>query len=602
MIRIENRHDLPFPREAIWAVLRRTDWLNRSLGVPPVVYDIQPRAEGGSVVHASARVLGRELRWREFPFEWLEPEYYRVRRIFESGPLNEGRMGMILQERPGGTQVLVYSEFDPRHAPGKWLTQRLLAPRIRSNMARVIAHVEEHLHGRARVSLPRLPVQPVNETELQAGLKKLRDLGQPAELVNRLEAFLREEPDVELTHIRPLAVARKWECDPWKVLSLFLHAPHCGLLNLRWEVLCPGCRSSRKSPAGTLDQLKSTSHCEICHIDYGAEFDKSVELKFAVSPAIRPIQEQTFCLAGPGGTPHIVSQLWLEPGEKRQCKLPSGPASLRMRSPQVRTALTLPFEEGSHTAESLSVSCAPDGFVVTRAPAEQTGGSAQIINPNSFPILVSVEQIDWSTDILTAARVTNWQEFRDLFAREVISPSEEVTVGSQVVLFTDLRGSTALYHSVGDARAYAVVRNHFAVLTTAVRDHHGGVVKTIGDAVMATFSRVDEALGAVREMHRKLVGTEQPDGKPLVLKSSLHLGPCLAVNANDRLDYFGTTINRASRMLECCRGGDLSVSDELYQRPEMSALLAEIGTPAESVEVRFRGFDSPHRVWRLAMS
>lgn len=86
----------------------------------------------------------------------------------------------------------------------------------------------------------------------------------------------------------------------------------------------------------------------------------------------------------------------------------------------------------------------------------------------------------------------------------MISPSEEVTVGAQVVLFTDLRGSTAMYHDLGDAPAYARVRDHFAVLAEAVRAHHGAVVKTIGDAVMATFSRVDEALAAVRAMHRAL--------------------------------------------------------------------------------------------------
>ena len=86
-------------------------------------------------------------------------------------------------------------------------------------------------------------------------------------------------------------------------------------------------------------------------------------------------------------------------------------------------------------------------------------------NPNPFPVVLSLDQVGWSEDILTAARVTNWQEFRDLFAHEVISPDEDITVGSQVVLFTDLRGSTAMYRSIGDAPAYALVRDHFAILT-----------------------------------------------------------------------------------------------------------------------------------------
>ena len=181
----------------------------------------------------------------------------------------------------------------------------------------------------------------------------------------------------------------------------------------------------------------------------------------------------------------------------------------------------------------------------------------------------------------------------------MISPNEEVTVGAQVVLFTDLRGSTAMYHGLGDAPAYARVRDHFVVLVNAVSTHRGTVVKTIGDAVMATFSRVDEALDAVREMHRMINSARGRASEPLVLKTSLHVGPCLAVNANERLDFFGTTINLAARMIGCCEGGDLAVSDELFRRPEMLKFLEFCAAPPEPSEVHFRGFEKPHLVWRL---
>jgi class 3 adenylate cyclase len=158
-----------------------------------------------------------------------------------------------------------------------------------------------------------------------------------------------------------------------------------------------------------------------------------------------------------------------------------------------------------------------------------------------------------------------------------------------------------LYHALGDAPAYALVRNHFTVLMEAVGRNHGTVVKTIGDAVMAVFSRVEEALEAVRQMHHDLPAATSGTAAPLVLKSSLHVGACLAVNANDKLDFFGTTINLAARMVECCKGRDLTVSDELFQRPEMAAFLERCDSPPQPSEVRFRGFDAPHRVWRIEM-
>jgi class 3 adenylate cyclase len=599
VIRLETRYEIPFPRETVWPVLSKTDWINRSMGLPPVVYQFEARAEGGSSVRGRSRLPIGEMRWQELPFEWLEPEFYRAHRIFDSGPFREARLGMDLRSVPGGTEIQCFSEMEPRHALGAFLIRRVIGPKADRDMRRIVAHATEYLRGQASVPMPRLPTHPANEGALATGLEKLRADGQPAILITRLEQFLRESPDVELTHIRPLAVARRWACDGWEVVTLFLHATRRGLLDLSWEILCPNCRSTR-TPVNTLRELHRTAHCDVCQIEFDAQLDKSVELKFAVNPAVRPREEQTFCIAGPGGTPHVVSQFWLAPGEKREGKWPAPPRALRLRSPQVGGSVSLAAHEGPAPGHALAIRCDATGFTV-RPEAGGAEATARITNPNPFPVQLSIEQIGWGDDILTAAQATNWQEFRDLFSSEVISPSEEINVGAQVVLFTDLRGSTAMYHGLGDAPAYALVRDHFAVLSEAVRARHGTVVKTIGDAVMATFSRVDEALDAVREMHRAIAAVGGTGTAPLILKSSLHVGPCLAVNANERLDFFGTTINLASRMVECCKGGDLAVSDELFRRPEMTEFLRSCPTLPEPSEVHFRGFEKPHLVWRLRM-
>ncbi len=600
MIRLETHYQIPFPRSAVWPVLSKTDWINRSMGLPAVEYQFAPLPEGGSVVRGRSRLPIGEMRWREFPFEWLEPEFYRVRRVFDSGPFTEVRLGMELRDAPGGTEIVCFSEMTPRNAFAAWLIKNVIGPKADRDMRRIVAHTAEYLKGQAEMILPKLPAHAAREGPLQTGIEKLRGSEQPPELVAKLETFLRESPDVELAHIRPLVVARRWEADEWKVVTLFLHATRSGLLDLSWEILCPNCRSTR-NPVSTLRELHSTAHCDVCQIEFDAQFDKSVELKFAVNSAVRPREEQIFCIAGPGGAPHVVSQLWLEPGEERSWKWPAPPRSLRLRSAQVSGSVTLDATEGPGPGQGLAIACGSGGFNLQR----QAGGTeptARISNPNGFPVQLNLEQIGWGDDILTAARATNWQEFRDLFASEVISPNEEITVGSQVVLFTDLRGSTAMYHGLGDAPAYARVRDHFAILARAIAAHHGTVVKTIGDAVMATFSRVDEALAAVGEMHGLLNSANADGAEPLVLKTSLHVGPCLAVNANERLDFFGTTINLAARMIGCCEGSDLAVSDELFRRAEMKEFLDSRRIPPIPSEVHFRGFEKPHLVWRLEMA
>jgi class 3 adenylate cyclase len=193
--------------------------------------------------------------------------------------------------------------------------------------------------------------------------------------------------------------------------------------------------------------------------------------------------------------------------------------------------------------------------------------------------------------------------FRDLFAAEVVAPGEQITVGEQSLLFTDLRGSTAMYHGLGDARAYAQVRNHFGVLSDAIRKNHGGIVKTIGDAVMAVFSNPGDAFAAAEAMFAGIVeaNRKSPERQQLVLKAGLHVGPCLAVNANDRLDYFGTTVNLAARLADYSRGGELAISGEIYLRAEVRQHFDRRLSSAELNQFVPRGFARPVSIWLVPM-
>ena len=104
------------------------------------------------------------------------------------------------------------------------------------------------------------------------------------------------------------------------------------------------------------------------------------------------------------------------------------------------------------------------------------------------------------------------QTFRRLFRSERVDEREGLGIRHVTFLFTDLKGSTALYERLGDLNAYALVREHFALLELAAQQHSGAIVKTIGDAVMAVFSRPVLALRALERAPEELAG------RPLVLK------------------------------------------------------------------------------------
>src|SRR5256885_12056167 len=145
-----------------------------------------------------------------------------------------------------------------------------------------------------------------------------------------------------------------------------------------------------------------------------------------------------------------------------------------------------------------------------------------------------VESRAWVAEALTADRVTALQAFRDLFSDDVLRPGDEVSIGKVTLLFSDLRGSTALYQKIGDANAYHLVRDHFAFMAKAIRDHQGAIVKTIGDAVMAAFARPEDGLAAAVEIQREVAAFNRdhpiedgPDGSSgaIAIKLGLHQGP-----------------------------------------------------------------------------
>src|SRR6202035_2460272 len=94
-----------------------------------------------------------------------------------------------------------------------------------------------------------------------------------------------------------------------------------------------------------------------------------------------------------------------------------------------------------------------------------------------------------------------------------------------------------------------LVREHFHVLYDVVRAEAGAVVKTIGDAVMATFTTPDRALAAALRMRQEMarINAERRN-EDLLLKIGIHEGPCLAVTLNNSQDYFGHTVNVAARV------------------------------------------------------
>jgi class 3 adenylate cyclase len=129
-------------------------------------------------------------------------------------------------------------------------------------------------------------------------------------------------------------------------------------------------------------------------------------------------------------------------------------------------------------------------------------------------------------------------------------------------------------------------------------DEGGAIVKAMGDAIMAVFGRPLAAVRAAQRAQKELAAPTN-GRRPFFLKAGIHAGPCIAVTQNGRLDYFGSTVNLAARLVDLSTGSDVVVSSAVADDPEVADLVRD-GLRAEPIEATLKGFeDERFEVWSL---
>lgn len=400
-------------------------------------------------------------------------------------------------------------------------------------------------------------------------------------------------------------LADTWHADRLEVLRLLLYATRTGLFELRWELMCPNCRVP-KQEVDSLAQLPVRFHCEICGISYGANFDASVELRFSIHPTIRTATDRIYCIGGPLRMPHIAAQQYLRPREERGIAItPAEPLHLRTVGSDRR--LNIVSGPPNPRLPEVKVTYADGCWVAPHSLMEADtlelpgGSSLSLRNHTGSPVLAVLEDATWTRDATTAAQVTAFQEFRDLFSSEMLVPGQEHTIRHIALVFSDLKGSTRLYEGIGDAAAYSRVNRHFDFIRQAVTRMDGSVVKTLGDGVMCVFGQLDDALEAAIAMQEHVITwcqTEDID-PPLVLKLGVHAGPVIAMTANDRLDYFGRTVNIAARLGDQSQGNDVVLLRDVFERASDRVTASRSRVAVEAFTTRLRGLESEQQLIRI---
>lgn len=585
--------------DKLWPFVADTNRFNRDAGIPSLQ---TVSGRGQRLPNARRRLrlsfLGLPVEWEEQPFEWVKPSRFGVSRKYSKGPIAELRILAELSPINSDQTRLVYQIWAK---PKSWLGLLVIPIQIgivsSRNFARAFKHYDQSAHVSSPISTEQSSeLSPLVHTRLQAIQEKLTGEGADPRIVRRLIDFVATADDFSLAKIRPYELADEWGESRRAVLEACLLATRAGLLDLQWDLLCPLCRGPQESETSLRD-INSKVHCDTCRIDFTVNFDRFVEVTFRPNASVRRSEVKDFCMGSPQRTPHIVLQQLLAPHSKRSISLPLEEGSYRLRT------LELPGEQfvtvGAGGAETAALR------IADRVPAEELKlapqTTLQLDNATNDEQLFILERMQWNDQAATAAEITTLQIFRDLFSSEALRPGEQISVGTLTILFTDLRNSTRLYREIGDATAFGRVMNHFDVLKKAIAEADGALVKTIGDAVMGVFRSSASALKAMLNAQRVLA--DPPEGTaPLTLKAGIHSGPCIAVTLNDRLDYFGSTVNMAARLESLSTGSDVIISRAVYEDPEVRELINSPENELQTApfEIELRGFDQEKfELWRV---
>ncbi|RIK32288.1 MAG: hypothetical protein DCC56_00330 [Anaerolineae bacterium] len=586
--------DIKSSPEAIWKYAADTNRFNRDTGQPEI--ELLSNVKGTKLARMKIPIL--RVEWEEEPFEWTYPYSFGIVRRYRRGPIDEMRVNARFEPLPnGGTRVFYQSIF---------VTENLLAQLgipfgigviAKGRFERAFRKYDALIQrGESTIEMPRqraLSAGGRNRFKVQS--EAVIQQGTNPELLKRLEEFFDQADELSIQRIRPYALADHWKTNRRAVLEMFLRATRAGIVDMSWDLLCPSCRGITEGHSNLAD-VRGDSHCNTCQIDFRANFDHNIEVVFRPNASVRAVDfAAAFCVGSPQLQPHVALSQTLAPLRSLPIDVQLEPGRYNMRVLTVSGSAAVIADASGASKADLRVTqygWTPEDHRVS------LHSTLNLINATDADSTFQLERAAWGDQAATAADVTALQVFRDLFATEVIRPGEEISVGSITLMFTDLRESTRLYRRIGDAPAFGRVREHFQLLEDEIAAEGGAIVKTMGDSVMAAFRHPIAALRAVWKAQVKIMERGEP---MLWLKAGMHKGPCIVVNLNGRLDYFGSTVNIAARLPGFSQGRELVFTEEIHNDPEVQEFLAQNLKP--DVLSRFtgdvKGFDEPFTMWKV---
>ncbi len=445
-------------------------------------------------------------------------------------------------------------------------------------------------------------------------LNELAESACDKRVLDKIQTLIKTGKDFDLYKINVFRIANQIGVDKTIVLQGFLYATRIGLFDLNWDIYCPSCRGLPEYYRHMMG-LKSRGHCDICELDWELDFEKQVEVTFTINPAIRALDYKDFSERDFRGKMQFINETQVRDDREitvGECIFPDKTVDIEASLSPGKflywvTGRNLPPQKlevkkaKSKIPQIVDVFVGKNGKIKPEKIAVDSGKVTFKVNSkfqtmNGFLVAPDRPVTNW----VSAHFVSMQQEFKDLFDSEFLSPETAFAIQNVTLMFTDLKDSTQMYEEVGDSKAFSLVKKHFVVMTSSIKKFKGGIVKTIGDAVMAVFPSNSDALTAAMEIQKKFRAKAMKD-EGLQVKIGIHRGPVIAVNSNNHLDYFGRTVNMAARVQGKSLAGEVLLSEEVFKEEDIKKLIQKKKWVTNKFSASLKGIEPDPTLYSISL-
>lgn len=124
------------------------------------------------------------------------------------------------------------------------------------------------------------------------------------------------------------------------------------------------------------------------------------------------------------------------------------------------------------------------------------------------------------------------------------------------ILFADICRSTVLFETIGDQPALDLIMKALELVEDIARRNHGTVIGTIGDEVMCTFSKAEDALITAVQIHSEMQKNESMQLHQLAMRVGINNGAVVVTSNN----VYGDTVNIAARLAQQAKANQTLIS------------------------------------------